>query len=117
MLVCTCDEIPGYRVKTCLGLVRGNAVRSKHIGLDVLAIIYNIVGGEISDYTKMMAETREQALDRMQEEARQIGANAIVSVRFASAEIMRGAAELLCYGTAMIVEHENSAMNELLCES
>ncbi len=89
-----------------MGLVRGNTIRARHLGLDILAFLKNLVGGEISDYTKMLAEAREQAIDRMMEEARHLGANAVVGVRFASAEIMSGAAELLCYGTAVVVAED-----------
>jgi len=109
MIICTSDTIPGYSISKCLGLVRGNAVRSRNIGRDILAVLKNMVGGEISDYTKMMAETREQALDRMSEEALHLGANAVITLRFASVEIMSGAAELLCYGPAVIAEEIPSA--------
>jgi len=103
MLIVTSEMIPGYTIDKCLGLVRGNTIRSRHIGRDFLAIIKNLVGGEISDYTKMLAEAREQALDRVRDEALALGANAIITMRFASAEVMSGAAELLVYGTAVIV--------------
>jgi uncharacterized protein YbjQ (UPF0145 family) len=89
-----------------LGLVRGNTVRSRHIGRDVLAGIRNVVGGEIPEYTKLLAESREQAVDRMVEEARSLGANAIVQMRFQTSMIMRLAAELLVYGTAVVVEED-----------
>lgn len=100
----TTDEIKGKMIIETLGLVRGNTIRARHLGRDILALMRNIVGGEITDYTKMLAEAREQALDRMQEEALAMGANAIVGLRFASAEIMQGAAELLAYGTAVRIE-------------
>ena len=82
-------------------MVRGNTIRARHIGRDIMAVIRNIVGGEISDYTKMMAESREQALDRMIEDARAKGANAVVGVRFATSMVMQNAAELMAYGTAV----------------
>ncbi len=104
MILTTCDAVPGRKVVKCLGLVRGNTIRSRNIGRDILAMLKNIIGGEISDYTKMLAEAREQALDRMRDEALLLDANAIITVRFASAEVMKGAAELLVYGTAVILE-------------
>ena len=87
-----------------LGLVRGNTIRARHIGRDIKAGLKGIVGGEITDYTKMMAESREQALDRMVQEAEQLGANAIINVRFTTSMIMQSAAEILAYGTGVIVE-------------
>jgi len=104
MIMVSSDSISGKKIVKTLGLVRGNTIRARNIGRDILALVRHVVGGEITDYTKMMAESREQALDRMQEEALSIGANAIVTIRFASTEIMKGAAELLVYGTAVIVE-------------
>jgi uncharacterized protein YbjQ (UPF0145 family) len=104
MMISTADTLPGYRIIECIGLVRGNTIRARNLGRDILAVFKNLVGGEISDYTKMLAETREQALDRAVEEATLMGANAIVALRFASAEIMSGAAELLAYGTGVVVE-------------
>jgi uncharacterized protein YbjQ (UPF0145 family) len=104
MIITTCDEIPGKRIVETMGLVRGNTIRARNIGRDIVAVLRNMVGGEISDYTKMLAEAREQALDRMQEEALALGANAIVGARFASAQVMQGAAELLAYGTAVRIE-------------
>jgi len=92
------------RITKTYGLVRGSTVRAKHIGKDILATFRNIVGGEINEYTKMLAESREQALDRMIHDAERLGANAIVGVRFASSSIAAGAAEMLVYGTAVNVE-------------
>lgn len=88
------------------GLVRGNTIRARHIGRDIMAGLKNIVGGEIFEYTKLMGEAREQALDRMSNEAQMLGANAVVNVRFSTSVIMGGAAELLAYGTAVTVEDE-----------
>ncbi|MCE5250131.1 YbjQ family protein [bacterium] len=104
MIVVTTETIPGKKIVQSLGMVRGNTVRARNIGKDILAVIKNMIGGEIEEYTKMLSESREQALDRMVENARELGANAVVTTRFASAEIMKGAAELLVYGTAVIVE-------------
>ena len=104
MLLSTTGTICEKRIVKHLGLVRGNTIRARHIGRDIMAILRNIVGGEISDYTKLMAESREQALDRMVEEAQNLGANAIVGVRFSTSEVMNSAAEILVYGTAVLVE-------------
>jgi uncharacterized protein YbjQ (UPF0145 family) len=104
MIVVTSSQIQGQRVSRTLGLVRGNTIRARHIGKDILAGLRNLVGGEVFEYTKMMGEAREQALDRMVAEARELGANAIVDVRFATSMLMAGAAELLAYGTAVVVE-------------
>jgi uncharacterized protein YbjQ (UPF0145 family) len=104
MILVTSDEIPGKKVTKVLGLVRGNTIRARHVGRDILAALRNVVGGEIVDYTKMIAESREQAVDRMIAEAEGLGANAIVTIRFSTSSMMQGAAELLCYGTAVLVE-------------
>ncbi len=104
MLLSTTDTIEGKRIIKHLGLVRGNTIRARHIGRDIMAVFRNIVGGEITDYTKMMAESREQAIDRMVEEAQGLGANAIVGMKFATSMVMSSAAEILAYGTAVVVE-------------
>ncbi len=104
MLLSTTDTIPGRQITKCLGLVRGNTIRARHVGRDILAGLRNLVGGEITEYTKLMAESREQALDRMVEEAKRLGANAVVGLRFSTAEIENHAAEILAYGTAVVVE-------------
>lgn len=101
MILTTTDDVPGRAIASTLGLVRGSAVRAAHIGRDVMAKLKNLVGGELTEYTKLLAEAREQALDRMSEEARARGADAVVGVRFASAEVDAGAAEVLAYGTAV----------------
>jgi uncharacterized protein YbjQ (UPF0145 family) len=106
MIVTTTFEIPGYSAVRTYGLVRGNTIRTKHLGKDILAILRALVGGEIREYTKMMAQSREQALDRMIEEAEALGANAIVGVHFQTSMILRGASEILCYGTAVRLEPE-----------
>lgn len=104
MIMVSTDYVPGKTIVKSLGLVRGNTIRARHLGRDVLAFLRNIVGGEITDYTKMMAESREQSLDRMVEEAEGLGANAIINVRFTTSMIMQSASEILAYGTAVIVE-------------
>ena len=104
MIIVTAESIAGHRIVRTLGLVRGNTIRARHVGKDILAAFRNIVGGEISEYTKMMAESREQSLDRMQDEARELGANAVINVRFTTSMVMQGAAELLVTGTAVVIE-------------
>lgn len=104
MLITTSDEVPGKKIVQVFGLVRGNTIRARHIGRKILAHIRYLIGGEVTDYTKMIAESREQSIDRMIAEAQKLGANAIVAMRFTTAEVMQGAAELLAYGTAVKVE-------------
>ncbi|MEN6428318.1 MAG: YbjQ family protein [Phycisphaerales bacterium] len=104
MILSTTDTIPGKTIAKHLGLVRGNTIRARHFGKDILAGLRNLVGGEIAEYTKLLGESREQALDRMIEEARKLGANAVVGVRFSTSEVMTHAAEILAYGTAVVVE-------------
>ena len=101
MILTTTEQIPGHDIVEVVGLVQGTSVRASDISADVGSFMQNIVGGEIERYTKLMAEVREQCLDRMREEARARGADAIVGVRFVSSEISRGAAELVVYGTAV----------------
>lgn len=107
MIICSTDHVAGHRTVRTLGLVRGSAIRGRHLGKDLIAHLRNAVGGEIPEYTKMMSESREQALDRMIEEANELGANAILSVRFATSSMMAGAAEILVYGTAVRIEAES----------
>ena len=104
MIIVTTDFINGKTITRNLGLVRGNTIRARHVGRDLMAFFRNVVGGEITDYTKMMAESREQALDRMVEEAESLGANAIISMRITTSMIMQSASEILAYGTAVIIE-------------
>lgn len=104
LLLSTSDEVPGREITQTLGLVRGNTIRARHIGTDIMAVMRNIVGGEITEYTKLMGESREQALDRMVEQARDMGADAVVGVRFTTSMVMGGAAELLAYGTAVVLK-------------
>ena len=101
MIVVTTYEVPGRPIAHAIGIARGNAVRAAHAGHDITAWFKNVVGGEISEYTKLMAESREQALDRMIDDARARGADAVVGLCFATCEISDGAAEFLAYGTAV----------------
>lgn len=104
MIIVTSQDIPGYKIRKVFGLVKGNTVRARHMGKDILAGLRNIVGGEVVEYTKMLAESREQSIDRMVESAEKMGANAIIGLRFMTSSIMQGAAELLAYGTAVYIE-------------
>lgn len=104
MIVTPAAEIVGYQIVETIGMVRGNTIRARHIGRDIMAFLKNLVGGEIEEYTKMMAESREQAIDRMIEEAAELGANAITDVRFTTAYVMGHAAEILVFGNAVIIE-------------
>ena len=101
MIIVTSDQIFGQEIKESLGLVKGNTIRAKHIGKDILAGLRNIVGGEIKEYTEALNEAREEALRRMVKNAETIGADAIIGVRFTTSTIMAGSAELLVYGTAV----------------
>ena len=104
MIVTTTPTVSGREIIETLGLVRGSTVRGKHVGKDLMAFLRNLVGGEITEYSKMLAESREQALDRMIEDAERLGANAIVSVLYSTSHITPGAAEILIYGTAVRLE-------------
>jgi uncharacterized protein YbjQ (UPF0145 family) len=104
MIVATVSTVPGHRVVKTLGLVRGSSIRARHIGKDILAVLRNVAGGEIREYTKMLAEAREQAVDRMLDEAETLGADAVLGVRFQTSMVMSGAAEMLSYGTAVKLE-------------
>jgi len=104
MIITTTDFIPGKKIVKVIGLAKGNTIRARHLGRDITAGLKSIVGGEIKDYTKMMAESREQALDRLSENAESLGANAIINVRFSTSMIMQTASEILAYGTAVVVE-------------
>lgn len=109
MIITSCDGVPGKKIVRTLGLVRGNTVRCRHLGRDIMAFFRGAIGGEISEYTKMLAESREQALDRMVGEAQEMGGNAIITLRFATSSIMTAAAELLAYGTAVIIDDEQGS--------
>jgi uncharacterized protein YbjQ (UPF0145 family) len=104
MIITTTDDIADKKIVKVLGLVKGNTVRARHVGHDIMASFKNLVGGELREYTKMLTESREQSIDRMIEDAEKLGANAVVGIRFTSASIMQGAAELMVYGTAVIIE-------------
>ena len=106
MIIVTSDEISGKRITKVLGLVRGNSVRARHVGRDIMAGLRNLVGGEVSEYSRLLAESREQAVQRMVERAEAMGCNAIVATRFITAGIMGGAAEILAYGTAVVVQED-----------
>lgn len=106
MITVTSETVANHRIVKTLGLVRGNTVRARHVGRDIMAGLRNIVGGEIHEYSKLMAESREQTIDRMIAEAEQLGANAIVTTRFTTSVMMGGAAELLAIGTAVVIEPE-----------
>jgi uncharacterized protein YbjQ (UPF0145 family) len=104
MLITTTDSIAGHKIVTTIGLVRGNTIRAKHVGKDILAGLKMIIGGEITQYTEMLTEARNEALLRMKADAGRVDADAIINVRFVTAQVMQGAAELLAYGTAVKVE-------------
>jgi uncharacterized protein YbjQ (UPF0145 family) len=101
MLITNTDNIPGKDIKEVLGLVKGNTVRAKWFGKDILAGLRNLVGGELIEYTEMFTEAREEALSRMVKDAEALGADAVVNVRFVTSQITQGASELLAYGTAV----------------
>ena len=104
MIVVTTETIEGKQIVKTLGLARGNTIRARHVGRDIMAGLRSIIGGEITDYTKMLAESREQALMRMVEDAEKKGANAVVGTRFVTSMVMSSASELLAYGTAVEVQ-------------
>ena len=103
MIVVTTEQIEGKRITETLGLVRGSTIRARHVGRDIMAGLRNIVGGEVKDYTVMLAQAREEAIQRMIEQAEKMGANAIVGTRFVTSMVMSGAAEMVAYGTAIKV--------------
>ena len=104
MIVVPSSEIAGHRVVRTIGLAKGSTIRARHLGKDILAVFKNVVGGEIEEYTKMMAEAREQAMDRMVADAKAMGANAVVDVRFSTSYLMSAASEIMAYGTAVEIE-------------
>lgn len=118
MLITTTDHVPGRAIARTYGLVRGSAIRSRHVLQDFTEWLRNLAGAELHHYTKMMAETRESALDRMVEQARRLGADAVIGVRFATSAIASGAAELLAYGTAVgLAEPEPALPGDGLTEN
>ncbi|MCD7061076.1 YbjQ family protein [Pelagibacterium xiamenense] len=104
MIVTTADTVAGHTISDSLGIARGNTIRTRHVGTDIIAGLRNLVGGEVGEYTKLMAEAREQAYDRMVADARQMGADAVVGMRFTTSMVTQGAAEILAYGTAVRLE-------------
>jgi uncharacterized protein YbjQ (UPF0145 family) len=106
MLITTSETVANHRIVKTLGLVRGNTIRARHVGKDIVASLRNLVGGEIHEYAKLIAESREQTIDRMVAEAEQLGANAVIATRFTTSVMMGGAAELLAVGTAVVIEPE-----------
>ena len=108
MIISTTGSIEGMRTVKVLGLVRGSTVRARHVGRDIMAGLRNLVGGEVGEYTKLLAESREDSLRRMTEQAEEMGANAVIGMRFMTSMIMGGAAEILSYGTAVVVEEASS---------
>jgi uncharacterized protein YbjQ (UPF0145 family) len=109
MMLSPAPSIAGHRAVRSLGLVYGNTIRARHMGRDLLAFVKNVVGGEIEEYTKLMAEAREQAIDRMLAQAKARGANAVVNVRFTTSYIMGSASEILAYGEAVVIANDDSA--------
>ena len=103
MIITTSDHVEGKSIVRTIGLVRGNTIRARHVGRDVKAMLKSVVGGEITDYTYMMTEAREQAIQRMVEDAEKKGANAVVGMRFSTSMIMQNAAEILAYGTGVVL--------------
>ncbi len=103
MLMTNIETIPGKNIMTCHGVVSGSTVRAKHVGRDIMAGLKNIVGGELKGYTELLNESRDSAIERMQAQAKQMGANAIVNVRFSTSSVAAGAAEIYVYGTAVTV--------------
>ena len=101
MILVTTEHVPGQQETASLGLVRGSSIRARHLGKDIMATFRNMAGGEVLEYSKLLGESREQAIDRMIEEADSLGADAIIGVRFQTSMVMQGAAEMLCYGTAV----------------
>lgn len=103
MHITNIEEIPGKTIVTCHGVVSGSTVRAKHAGRDIMASLKNIIGGELKGYTELLNEAREEAFSRMQDQAKQLGANAIVNVRFSTSSVAAGASEIYIYGTAVTV--------------
>ena len=104
MFLTNTEEVPGKKIVACFGVVSGSTVRAKHVGRDIMAGVKNIFGGELTDYTELLSEAREQAMERMRDQAEQLGANAIVNVRFSTSSVTAGASEIYIYGTAVTVE-------------
>ncbi len=110
MILCNTETVPGFRISEIKGLVQGNTVRAKHAGRDIAAGLKNLVGGELKGYTELLTESRREALERMLAQAQQLGANAVVNIRFTTSAVTAGAAELYAYGTAVVVEPDGAAV-------
>ena len=106
MILVNTEVVPGYQISEVKGLVQGNTIRAKHVGRDIAAGFKNIIGGELKGYTELLTESRRQAIERMMAQAQQLGANAIINVRFTTSSVTQGAAELYAYGTAVVLEQE-----------
>ncbi|HUW57085.1 MAG TPA: YbjQ family protein [Planctomycetota bacterium] len=104
MILTNLEAVTGKTVKEHLGLVQGSTIRAKHVGRDIMAGLKNIVGGEVKSYTQLLQQARDEATQRMVQQAEQLGANAVVNIRYSTASVMQGAAEILAYGTAVILE-------------
>ena len=104
MIVVNTETVPGFTIVETKGLVQGNTIRAKHVGRDIAASLKNLVGGELKGYTELLTEARRQAMERMLAQAEQLGANAVVNVRFTTSSITQGAAELYAYGTAVVIQ-------------
>ena len=104
MIITTSEQVEGKKIIKTIGMVKGSTIRARHLGRDIMAGLRGVVGGEITEYTRMMAESREQAIQRMVEDAEKQGANAIIGMRFTTSMVMQNASEILAYGTAVVVE-------------
>jgi len=104
MIIATSDQVEGKKIIKTIGMVKGSTIRARHLGRDIMAGLRGVVGGEITEYTKMMAESREQAIQRMVEDAEKQGANAIIGMRFTTSMVMQNASEILAYGTGVVTE-------------
>ena len=104
MIIATSDQVEGKKIVKTIGMVKGSTIRARHLGRDIMAGLRGMVGGEITEYTKMMAEAREQAIQRMVEDAEKQGANAITAMRFTTSMVMQNASEILAYGTGVVLE-------------
>ncbi len=104
MIIATSDHVEGKKIVKTIGMVKGSTIRARHLGRDIMAGLRGVVGGEITEYTKMMAESREQAIQRMVEDAEKQGANAIIGMRFTTSMVMQNASEILAYGTGVVLE-------------
>ncbi len=104
MIITTSEQIEGKKIVKTIGMVKGSTIRARHVGRDIMAGLRSVVGGEVTEYTKMMAESREQAIQRMVEDAEKQGANAVIGVRFTTSMVMQNASEILAYGTGVVLE-------------